>query len=98
MLNQEFDAVEAERLHLVNAVLDDAQLEQQAYEWIDRLAEGPTRAFGGMKRLVAKAFEQNLGDHISLEHACWNVCSKTFDFRAAVKARLAGDKAKFTGA
>jgi 2-(1,2-epoxy-1,2-dihydrophenyl)acetyl-CoA isomerase len=98
MLNEEFDAVEAERLHLVNGVVDDAQLEQHAYEWIDRLAEGPTKAFGGMKRLVAKAFEQNLADHIALEHTYWNVCSRSFDFRNAIKARLAGETAKFTGA
>ncbi len=36
--------------------------------WLEQLANGPTKAFGGVKMLVGKAFEQNLNTHLGLEH------------------------------
>jgi 2-(1,2-epoxy-1,2-dihydrophenyl)acetyl-CoA isomerase len=97
VLNEEFDVAEAERLHLVNAVAEDAQLQEVANGWIERLASGPTKVYGAIKRLVARSFDQELNPHISLEHTYWGACSRSFDFRAAVKAHLAKQPVKYTG-
>lgn len=98
MLSEEFDAETAQKLHLVNGVLDDEQLEAKAFEWIDRLASGPTRAFGGVKRLVGKAFEQDLPAHLALEHTYWGASVRSFDFRAAMRALFTKQPVKYTGA
>ena len=89
MLSEDFDAATAEKLHLVNGVVEDAKLEEEALQWIDRLANGPTKAFAGIRRLVASAFEQDINHHMALEHAHWGASTRTFDFREAVKARFA---------
>jgi 2-(1,2-epoxy-1,2-dihydrophenyl)acetyl-CoA isomerase len=97
LLNQAFDAAYAERLHLINRVVEDANLEEAALEWIDQLAAGPTKAFGSMKKLVLKAFDQDLNAQLSLEHTHFGHNSRSFDFREAVKALKTGRAAKFTG-
>ncbi|MFY9288146.1 MAG: enoyl-CoA hydratase-related protein [Alphaproteobacteria bacterium] len=98
MLSETFTAEEAEKLNILNSIVDDAKLQDEALAWADKLANGPTRAFGSTKVLVAKAFEQNLTTHLGLEHTHWGACSRTFDFKEAVKAHQAKRPAKFTGA
>ncbi len=98
MLSDDFTAADAEKWNLVNAVVDDAKLQDEALAWLDKLAAGPTRAFAGVKRLVQKAFEQDLNTHLSLEHSHWGAASRTFDFREAVKARGEKRPSKFSGA
>ena len=97
MLCEEFNAERAERLRLVNKVVADDALEQAALDWIDKLANGPTRALGAIKKLACKAFEQDLHAHLGLEHTYFGHSSRSFDFREAVRATAAGREAKFTG-
>jgi 2-(1,2-epoxy-1,2-dihydrophenyl)acetyl-CoA isomerase len=97
MLSETFGAADAERWNLVNKVVDDAKLKDEALAWIDRLANGPTRAYGGVKRLVAKSLEQDVNTQLSLEHTYWGASARSFDFREAVKAHFAKRPAKFTG-
>ncbi len=98
MLSEVFDAEAAARLHLVNSVVDDDKLQVESLTWLDRLAAGPTRAFGGVKMLVGKAFEQTLNIHLGLEHTYWGTCSRTFDFKEAMKAMGAKREPKYSGA
>jgi 2-(1,2-epoxy-1,2-dihydrophenyl)acetyl-CoA isomerase len=98
MLGETFDAAEAERLQLVNKVVDDAKLEEEAFQWIDRLANGPTKAYGGIKRLIGKAFEQDINTHMGLEHTYWGACARSFDFRSATKAQLTKKPVIYSGA
>ena len=98
MLSETFGAEEAGRWNLINSVVDDDKLQDEALNWIDRLSTGPTRAFGGVKKLVLKAFEQDLNAHLGLEHTYWGASSRTFDFREAVKAYFAKRDTKYSGA
>jgi len=98
MLSETFGAEEAERLNLVNRTVDDGKLQDESLSWLDRLANGPTRAIGGTKVLVGKAFEQNLNTHLSLEHTYWGTCSRSFDFKEAIKAVTAKREPKYSGA
>jgi len=98
MLSENFSAQDAKTWNLVNEVIEDEKLHEQALSWVDRLANGPTRAFGGVKRLVLKAFEQDLNAQLALEHTYWGGCSRTFDFREAMKAHFAARDPKYSGA
>lgn len=97
MLCEDFDADRAERLRLVNKVVEDDKLEEESLKWLDRLAEGPTKAYGAIKKLANKAFEQDLSAQLGLEHTYFGASSRSFDFREAVRAHVAGREAKFTG-
>jgi 2-(1,2-epoxy-1,2-dihydrophenyl)acetyl-CoA isomerase len=97
LLNQDFDAVYAEKLHLINRVVPDDRLEGEALAWVDQLAEGPTKALGSLKKLVLAAFENDLDRHLSLEHTHFGHNTRSFDFREAVKALKTNRPAKFTG-
>jgi len=97
MLSHEFGADWADENHLVNRVVPDEALEEEALKWLDELATGPTKAYGAIKKLANRSFEQDLNAHLSLEHSYFGQCSRAFDFREAVAAHEAGRKSKFTG-
>lgn len=97
MLCEEFEAERAERLRLVNKVVDDDQLQVAALAWLDHLAQGPTKAYGAIKKLAADSFNKTLNDQLGLEHTYFGQSSRSFDFREAVKAHVAGREPKFTG-
>ena len=98
MFNETFGATEAEQWHLINKIVEDAALAEESLQWLDRLAAGPTKAFSGIKMLMAKAFEQGLSEQLSFEHVCWQTSIKSFDFREAIKAQALGKTIKFSGA
>ena len=60
-------AEDAERIGVVNRVVDDDALTDTVRGWADRLAAGPTRALGFTKRLANTAFETTLDAHCDLE-------------------------------
>jgi 2-(1,2-epoxy-1,2-dihydrophenyl)acetyl-CoA isomerase len=66
LLAETLDADEAQRVGLVDEVVDDEKLADTAEEYATRLAAGPTRAYGEVRRLLAKAlatpFESQLED------------------------------------
>lgn len=91
LLMKLFDTDYAEKLHLVNKVVEDDQLQDEALAWADRLSQGPTRAYGAIKKLVMQSFEENLNTHLGLEHNYFGATSRTFDFREARLKRLGLD-------
>lgn len=97
MLSQEFDAVQAERFRLVNRVVPDSALQDEALTWLETLTSGPTKAYGAIKKLANKSFEQDLNTHLSLEHTYFGQSSRSFDFREAISAHEAGRPPRFTG-
>ncbi len=97
MLSQEFTADDAASIGLVNKVVPDDQLLDEAFKWAEQLAAGPTKAFGAIKQLATRAFEQDIIKHLSLEHTYFGQSSRSFDFREAVMAHAAGREPKFTG-
>lgn len=97
MLCDDFDAPWAERLRIVNKVVDDAALKDEALAWLDKLADGPTKAFGAVKKLASAAFENDIHAHLGLEHNYFGQNARAFDFRDVVKAHTEGRKPRFTG-
>ncbi len=98
MLSETFSAEEAEKWGLINGIVEPDKLHDESITWLDRLASGPTKAFGAVKKLVSKAFEQDLVTHLGLEHTYWGASTRSFDFRDAIRAGFDPKRMKFNGA
>ncbi len=67
LLNPRLAAEEAHRIGLVTAVVQPDRLRSDAIALAQRLAAGPTRAFGRTRRLVAESFTSELAAHLDRE-------------------------------
>jgi 2-(1,2-epoxy-1,2-dihydrophenyl)acetyl-CoA isomerase len=91
------DAPTAERLGLVNRVVPHADLMARANEWAARLAAGPTRAYGLIKRGVNRALALDLEGALEYEAHLQEVAGRTEDHREGVAAFLAKRAPQYMG-
>jgi 2-(1,2-epoxy-1,2-dihydrophenyl)acetyl-CoA isomerase len=91
------DAPTAERLGLVNRVVPHADLMARANEWAARLAAGPTRAYGLIKRGVNRALALDLEGALEYEAYLQEVAGRTEDHREGVAAFLAKRAPQYMG-
>lgn len=98
LLGEDLTAEKAEKWRMVNKVVENDALEAEALAWAERVAKGPTRVLGATKRLINKAFEQDLNTQLSQEASTWAAVARTFDFREGMSAYHAQRDPKFTGA
>ncbi|MEV7735054.1 enoyl-CoA hydratase-related protein [Streptomyces sp. NPDC088921] len=77
-------AREAERLGLVNRVLEDEELTKTAREWAERLATGPTRALALTKQLVNASLDSDRATAFAAEAAAQEINMTTQDAREGV--------------
>lgn len=97
MLGETLTSAEAERLGLVNRVVPAAQFDAQVKAFAQRLAAGPTVAYGAMKRLMRASFDRDLPAQLSAETAAFDQCARTQDFKAGIEAFYAKQPAQFNG-
>ncbi|MGE4351757.1 MAG: enoyl-CoA hydratase/isomerase family protein [Bdellovibrionales bacterium] len=97
MLDEPFEAERAKRLRLINRIVDDNLIEQEALAWLDKLVAGPTKAYGAIKKLACTAFEKDINGQLGLEHTYFGHCSRSFDFREAVRAHSDKRDPRYTG-
>ena len=98
LFSEDFSSEKAEAWGLINKTVAADALQTEAFAWAEKLATGPTRIYGAIKRLIGISYEQNLSDQLSQEATTGTAGSKTFDFREAMKAHAAKRDPKFTGA
>jgi 2-(1,2-epoxy-1,2-dihydrophenyl)acetyl-CoA isomerase len=79
-------ADEAERLGVVNRVVDDAELDAFVSAWAERLAAGPPLALQLTKRMLASAFSLSLHEALHQEAAAQAVNLGSQDTREGVRA------------
>ena len=96
-LSEEVDSSEAARIGLINRVVEDDKLQDEALALLDKLTEGPTRAYGAIKKLVMHAFDHDVNVHLGVEHTYLGQSLRSFDFREAGKAMQTGRPPKYTG-
>jgi 2-(1,2-epoxy-1,2-dihydrophenyl)acetyl-CoA isomerase len=77
-------AREAERLGLVNRVLEDEELTKTAREWAVRLAAGPTRALALTKQLVNASLDSDRATAFAAEAAAQEINMTTEDAQEGV--------------
>ncbi len=73
---------------LVNQVVPAGQLMEIARAWAQRLADGPTKAYGLTKRAMYRAWDSNLQEALEYEAMLQNVASQSADHREGVQAFL----------
>ncbi|WP_119964103.1 enoyl-CoA hydratase/isomerase family protein [Simplicispira lacusdiani] len=97
MLGDTYTAQEAERLGLVNRVLPAADLDAAVQELAQRLAHGPTQAYGHMRRLMRAGFDHDLPAQLAAEGDAFVACARTADLPEGIEAFHAKRPAAFQG-
>lgn len=97
LLSDTLDAQQALQLGLVNQVVPAAELADRSDALLRRLAAGPTRALGQLKRLVRSSLDHDLQQHLDAEAQGFLACAATQDFREGTAAFLQKRRAEFGG-
>jgi 2-(1,2-epoxy-1,2-dihydrophenyl)acetyl-CoA isomerase len=97
LLSEGFDAAEALRLGLLTYVFPAPQLAEQTRQLAQRLAAGPTRAYGRMKRLLRQSFEHDLPTQLEAEREAFCASAATRDFGEGLEAFFARRSPQFEG-
>ena len=97
LLSDTFDAQEALRLGLVNRVVPAEALEAEVSALANRLAQGPTLAYGKLKRLMRESFQNTLEAQLEAERTQFIASAQTADFKEALDAFLSKRKPNFKG-
>lgn len=97
LLADRFDAQRALNLGLINWVVKPASLEDETDRIAQRLATGPTLAYGRTKQLLQNAWVNNLDTQLEDEARTFAMSTTTTDFRAGVNAFVNKHKARFEG-
>ena len=97
MLSEPVKAEEALRLGLVTRVVPASSVREEAASFARSLAEGPTVAYGYIKRLVAASSRSTLADALALEAELQAAAGRTEDHVNAVRSFLAKERPTFRG-
>lgn len=98
LTGETLEADEALRLGLINRVVPAEQLAEEGLKQAQKLAAGPTAAFGRFKRLTAASLDRELPAQLAAERAAFLEGTSTADFREGLTAFLQKRPARFTGA
>ena len=97
LLNPVLTAEEACQWGLVNRVVDDAALGDEALTLAQQLAKGPTGAFAAAKRLVLTSSHETLESQMELEAAAITAAATGADGQEGIAAFLEKRRAAFHG-
>lgn len=96
-LTDPVSAADALRFGLVNWVASEADFPARTKEIAQRLADGPTRGFGLIKRALYHNLSTDLETALDYEAMLQEIAGRTADHREGVDAFLEKRKAQFSG-
>jgi 2-(1,2-epoxy-1,2-dihydrophenyl)acetyl-CoA isomerase len=82
---------------LINRVVEDASLMDEALKLAQRLANGPTRAIAMSRKLYWESLSNTYEEQLDLERRSQEEAGRTQDFTEGVAAFLQKREAKFKG-
>ena len=97
MLGETCDAAEALRLSMVNRVVPAGELAAETKAIAERLARGPTRALGELRRLIRTSLDRDLHGQLDAEAQAFARCARTDDFREGTAAFFGKRAPQFQG-
>ncbi|MGB3635461.1 MAG: enoyl-CoA hydratase-related protein [Rubrobacteraceae bacterium] len=97
MLGSAVEAEEAHRIGLVNKVVTDEALLEEAGALAEHLANMPTRALGRIKQTLNAGFENDLEAALEKEAEGQTFCGHTDDHKEGVAAFIEKRAANFSG-
>jgi 2-(1,2-epoxy-1,2-dihydrophenyl)acetyl-CoA isomerase len=97
MLGERILAPQALEWGLINRVIADAELREQAGALVDRLAAGPTRSYAAAKRQLNSWLYARMDEQLELEARLQQEMTETEDFFEGVSAFLEKRPPKFAG-
>lgn len=97
MLGERISAEKAAEWGLISRVIEDEDLAKEAATLATKLASGPTRALGLIRRLARDAEQLSLSEVLAAERIAQREAGRTEDFRAAVMAFVQKQQPAFEG-
>jgi 2-(1,2-epoxy-1,2-dihydrophenyl)acetyl-CoA isomerase len=97
MTGEAIDARRAEELGMINAVVPDDELMNEALKLATRLANGPTAAIARIKELMETTVNNDYAGQLDNEHRAQLMSGQTGDFKEGVAAFVEKRPPKFTG-
>ena len=97
MLGERVPAEQALEWGLVNRVVPDDQLESEASELLEKLANGPTASYAGSKRLLNRRVYADLAGQLDAEAEAQRGQGQSADFIEGVVAFVEKREPRFTG-
>lgn len=97
LLGETLDAQEALRTGLINRVLPAGELDAAVQALAQRLAQGPTLAYGHMRRLMREGLHHDLGTQLTAEAEAFGLCARSADMPEGVAAFLDKRPPRFQG-
>lgn len=98
LLGDKIDAATAERFDLVNFVVPPDRLEAETLALAERLAAGPTVAYGCIKQQIYAAHANSYEAQLALEARNFGRCAATGDWAEGVTAFAEKRRPQFRGA
>lgn len=95
--SKKINADEALKMGIVNSVYNPDELESQAVEFAERLAEGPAFAIGLGKTLLSRSLESSLQDMLQFEGLAQAICLQSEDHKEGIKSYYEKRKPVFNG-
>jgi len=97
LTNRRLSAKEALDWGIVSRVVPDTDLISEAGILVNRLAEGPTKAFGATKRLLQSGLIESFEGQLKHESRCISEMARTADGREGIAAFVGKRLPKFSG-
>jgi 2-(1,2-epoxy-1,2-dihydrophenyl)acetyl-CoA isomerase len=97
LLNRRLTAEEALEFGLVSRLVPGDAVESEALAIARKLAAGPTRAYGAMRRMLRQSFETGLGDQLHAEKESIVLASRSDDAREGIAAFASRRRPHFRG-
>jgi len=97
LLGEKMGAAEARAAGLVTRVVADEMVLTEAQRLAVRLAEGPTKAIGMIRRQVVQALETDFNAMLEIERANQSRAGRSADFAEAIRSFSEKRKPQFSG-